>query len=39
MEKKQYEGLKLETICFEAEDVITTSGEEEEPTPALQDEK
>ncbi len=34
MEKKQYEGLKLETICFEAEDVITTSGEpEEEPTP------
>ncbi|GEM_PF-3104062 len=39
MEKKLYEELQLETVRFEAEDVITTSGEEEEPTPALQDEK
>ena len=40
MEKKHYEELQLETVRFEAEDVITTSGEtEEEPTPLPPDVK
>ena len=39
MEKKHYEELQLETVRFEAEDVITTSGEPEEPTPLPPDVK
>lgn len=39
MEKKHYEELQLETVRFETEDVITTSGETEEPTPLPLDEK
>ena len=28
MEKKDYEGLEMEVIIFEAEDIITTSGKD-----------
>jgi hypothetical protein len=31
--KEQYEPLEMETIEFESEDVITTSGEDTNPWP------